>query len=687
MKICIPIFLLYLMCCIPLFSQEKKQLPEELLDAIYSQIAENNESENGDHSELYEDLLNFSQHPINLNQTNKEELEKLQFLTDRQIENILYYLYMQSPIETIYELRLVDGLYKQDIQNLLPFVYVGEAKKKTKKLKWKDVLKYGKQELLTRIDRGLETKEGYTFIPEEELSENPNKRYIGNPYYYSLKYRFRYSTRVLFGFTVEKDAGEQFWGTYQKGFDFYSVHLQLNDIGKFKTIVAGDFSASFGQGLVLNTNYGFGKSSMVTNVGTKINGLRKYSSTNEYNFLRGVGNTIKLGKIELSTFYSNKMIDGDTINGSFSSIKIDGLHRTANDLSKKNTVNIQVFGSHIAYQLKQFLVGSTLIHTFLNHSLTPKSYPYNYYYFSGTKQTAGSLDYKFRWRRLFLFGETAITDKPAIASINGLSISPISSLDLLILHRYYSPKYDVIFANAFGESSRNSNEEGLYLGVEAHLFENWKFAAYADSYRFPWLKFGIDKPSTGYDFLFQTDYTPTDAIKMYARFRFEEKEDNLTNDSLKTPTVSNYNRSSLRYVLQYDFSEQLLLKNTLESTYSQKADENPTWGFLISQDLSFSFAKIPLSIDLRYEFFDAENYENRIYSYEKDVLYAFSIPALYGKGNRWYLNFKYSPLENLSLYFKIGQTTYFNKYTIGSGLEEIEGNQKTDGRILIKWKW
>ncbi len=476
-------------------------------------------------------------------------------------------------------------------------------------------------------------------------------------------------------------------GRLQQRLRFLFGYVQLNDFGKFKTLVVGDFSASFGQGLVMSTTFGFGKSSLVLNLEAQREGLYKYSSTNEANFFRGIGSTVKFGKIELTGFYSNRKIDGDTLGDSFSSIKTDGLHRTINDLSKKNTVNMQVIGTHVSMRFEKVKVGITLTNLQLNKTLSPTPYPYNYYYFSGKQQTAGSIDYKIRWRKFAFFGETAITNKFAPATINSLGFNPSSTVSLVLLQRYYSPTYDVLFANAFGESSRNNNEEGLYLGTEIHPYKSWKISAYADCFHFPWLKYGTDKPSVGYDLLIQADYSPKEETRMYARFKFKQKESNITNDSTITPFISNYNRGSLRYVLQYLISDKLKLQNTLEGTYSQKASDNPTYGILLAQDLSYSCTKLPLSFNLRYEFFDALNYENRIYMYDKDILYAFSIPALYGKGSRYYLNINYKLGKALSLYLKIGQTTYIHKEIIGSGLEEIDGNRKTDVRVLLKWRF
>ncbi len=657
-----------------LCSQEEKQLSAELIENISSQIIENDGGSTNNTTYLYENLLLLLQNPINLNQCNKEDLEKIPFLSDRQIENLLYYTYKNFPLESEFEIQLVEGFYKQDVRNLLPFIYIGEASQKEKKITTKDLLKYRKQELITRTDRCLEKKEGYT------------EGYLGSPYYLYLKYRYQYKKRILIGVTTEKDAGEQIWGDVQKRFDFYSAHLQLNDFGKMKTLAIGDFNASFGQGLVLNTNYGLGKSALVTNSGTRNSGLRKYSSTNEYNFLRGIGSTIKLRKIEFTAFYSNKMIDGDTINNKLSSIKKDGLHRTASDLSKKNTINIEIIGSNFSYQSNMYHIGGTFIQTKLNYKLSPKPYPYNYYYFSTNKQTVGSIDYKFRWHNMFFTGETAMTDNIGFATINTISFNPISSIELLLLQRYYAPSYDVLMSNSFGESSRVNNEEGFYLGITAQTSPNWKLSTYADCYRFPWLKFGVDKPSIGWDMLLMAEYNPSDFINMYCRFRHKEKEKNTTSNFVMA-TVDKLNKNSFRYVLIQNISKQIQLKTLLESNYVQEGDKNPTWGLLLQQDCSFSLRSIALSFNIRYEFFDAENYENRIYSYEKDVLYAFSIPALCGKGSRYYLNIKYKATEKLSFYFKIAQTSFMNKDIIGSGLEKIDGNKKTDIRVLVKWKW
>jgi len=144
---------------------------------------------------------------------------------------------------------------------------------------------------------------------------------------------------------------------------------------------------------------------------------------------------------------------------------------------------------------------------------------------------------------------------------------------------------------------------------------------------------------------------------------------------------------SMRYSLSYNIGK-FSFKNIIEGNLVRKADAPWTYGAIASQDVSYDFKTIPLKVDFRYQFFDALKYENRLYSYEKDVLYAFSIPMYFGLGNRYYLNFQYEMNKRLSLWFKIAQTVYADdREAVSSGNETITGNRKTDARFLLKWEF
>jgi hypothetical protein len=669
-------------------AQDGVALTEQTIAGIFEEYTAEN-GETIDYDTFFDELMDCSRNPINLNHTTQEELEKLFFLSDIQVENILAYVYLYGSLQTIYELQLIEGLDMTDIRRMIPFVTIGKGDVTHNRMYTYDILKHGKNELYFRLDKGLETKEGYQFSPEETQNDpqTNSSGYVGNQLYSSIKYRFHYKDRIQAGITAEKDAGEQFWGPVHKGYDFYSCYAQFNHFGKFKTIVVGDYRANFGQGLVLHPEFSLGKSSFVLNVTPRSTGLQKSSSTNESAYFRGGGATFQVGNFDLSAFYSNKMIDADTVHGTFKSILKAGYHRTLDELSKKHTVNQQILGGNATFTRMNLQAGVTLVHTLFDKRLEPDRSTYNYFYLSGNQQTTGGLFYRLRWNKFNLFGETAMTGNGALATLNGCFFNPVPQVSLVILHRYYSPEYDTFYATSFSETSRLNNETGLYIGAEVRPFSKWKFAAYADSYRFPWPKYGIDAPSWGKDYMLQADFTTNKDMAMYWRFRFEEKQSNLSNSGAIMPVVVPVRKTSMRYNLTYvvgNFS----FKNILESNMFRRATAGWTYGAIASQDISIDFRKIPLKLNVRCQFFDAVNYDNRFYPYERDVLYAFSIPMYYGKGSRYYLNLRYDLNNHVSCWFKIARTVYANdRESIGNGNETISGNSKTDMRFLFKWEF
>jgi len=332
-------------------------------------------------------------------------------------------------------------------------------------------------------------------------------------------------------------------------------------------------------------------------------------------------------------------------------------------------------------------IGVTMVHTVLDNKLEPDKSVYNYFYFSGSEQTTVGVFYRYRWKKLNLFGETAMTGNGAMATINGCFFNPVSQVNLVLLQRYYSPEYDTFYASSFSETSLVNDEAGLYLGVEVRPFKKWKFAGYIDSYRFPWPKYDIDEPSIGKDYLFQADFTPKRNLAMYWRFRFEEKQSNQSDSSAITAVVVPIPKTSLRYNLTYSYGK-FSFKNVIEGNLSRQGGAEWTYGVMASQDISYNFQPFPLKVDFSYLYFDAVNYANRIYSYEKDVLYAFSIPMKYGLGSRFYVNLKYDLTKHFSIWYKFAQTVYADgRETVSSGNETILGNRKTDMRLLVRWEF
>lgn len=657
------------------------------LEDLIESIAESSDVEI-DYSSLYEDLNFFLLSPLNLNTANSEDLEKLKILNVFQINSLLDYIKKNGEMISIYELQLVHGFSDKEIQQILPFVTLSEMKIDDH-FKFKNALKYGNHQVFLRAQRVLEEQEGFSSISDSALLASPNSRYLGNEYRYYTKYKYNYKNKIYWGFTAEKDPGEEFFkGTNSNGFDFYSAHLQVNNIGIIKTITLGDYQAKFGQGLVLWSDMGLSKTSYVLNIRKKGQGLKKYSSTNENVFMRGAGTTIAIKNFDVSVFYSNKKIDANIMDStdneiaSVSSFQNTGYHSVPSEIADKDAISEQIIGGNISFNHSRFKIGLTAVNYQYGSDLLKDTTPENQFKFQGDENSNISIDYQFGFWDFSLFGEEAYSANGGKSFLNGMLVNLAPQISLSAMHRYYDKKYQANYANAFAEASGNNNESGLYFGVEIHPIKHWQISAYFDTYQFPWIKSGVDAPSNGTEWFAQLDYNPTRTLSMYLKLKNEEKQVNKSSDT-GIDEINSQKTFKIRYHVNYRINENLSLKNRVETSTFKERDYS-SYGYLIYQDIFYDFKKIPLSLNIRYAIFDTDSYDSRIYAYESDILYAFSIPAYYSKGTRMYLNLKYTLADFMDIWVKYSQTYYSDKDEISSGLTQINGNTKSEIKVQLR---
>jgi len=599
-------------------------LDDIILD-IYNATSEFSEV---DYEQLQSDLLALHDAPIDLNHTSDEELSQLYFLSPRQIDDILLYA-DKHPFESLYELRLIPSLADYEIRDLLPFVKIANSQQPiansyNNKMYAREVFAHAKHEIITRIDaRNIESFSGT------------------DPVYIQTRYRFDYQRRVTFGAQLRRPAG----GTAQ---DLqYGAYIQLRDIGHLHTLVAGNYQAAFGQGLVFAPVFHAGKSMYVSSVGQTREGLRYYSSVDGEG-LHGLGATFRWNwnqstRLDVSALYSMTH---------------------AND-----TVWRHILGANLTLRHKRLEVQLTAAQTLWSDSIHPyNNAAYNRHYFRGSHQTVLGASFRYNHGWFDLFGELATAENykrfaetsnvqttsnelnsPAwgFATIVGSRFYPTDGVSLIALYRYYSPYFDNTLGYAFSETSRINDENGGYLGFDITRLRNWRFTGYADLFYFSGIKYGIPTaPSFGYDAMFETQYhqSPITNHQYWLSLRLRAR---------KKGNTSTY---SARF--QFDIAHNAWsFRTTADANYAE------SYGVSLAQDIAYDFTPYtlhhtPLSLRLRLQAFDARNWNNRIYLYEHDVLYAFSIPATYGLGGRMYLCLKWQAHPKLALYFRFSETLY-----------------------------
>ena len=110
--------------------------------SVIEDLAEQFMSIGEQNTELYlEELSDYVSNPLNINEATKEDLNIFPFLSDKLVENILYYLYKYGPMLTDKELMMVEGMDRSTSQLLKTFVVVKPPQQKVNKLKIKNILK------------------------------------------------------------------------------------------------------------------------------------------------------------------------------------------------------------------------------------------------------------------------------------------------------------------------------------------------------------------------------------------------------------------------------------------------------------------------------------------------------------------------------------------------------------------
>jgi len=644
--------------------------------------ADQNETE--DDSYLQE-LDQFRRNPVNLNTADADELKQLRIITDLQIENLISYRKIFGRLINIYELQAVPAWDVNTILKLLPFVTIAipvSFKEETGKR-----FRNGDHSLLFRVSQILEKSDGFD-------RSTSGTKYLGSPQKVLFRYRYNYKNLLQYGLTGDKDAGEQFFkGGQNKGFDFYSFHFFARKIGIIKSLALGDFTVNMGQGLIQWQGLAFKKSSDVMGIKRQSAVLRPYTSAGEFYFHRGAGITIEKGKIEATAFVSIRKLSAnfvaDTVNNEdfISSFLTSGYHRTTSENEDRNNLTQTVFGGNVIYHSNRWHIGINGIYYNFSLPVQKRDEPYNLYAISGKNWSNFSIDYSYTFKNLHVFGEAAADKNFNKAFINGLLISVDPRVDISFVQRTINAGYQSINGNAFTENTYPTNETGFYTGITIRPTSAWRLDAYGDVYKFPWLKYLVDAPSSGRDFLAQLTYTPNKQLEIYTKYRVETKQSNQPDNSTTTNYLVTIPRQNWRMQVSYKLNQAIALRNRVELLWYDNNGMNKENGFLDFFDFVYRPLLKPFSGIIRLQYFETDGYNSRIYAYENDVLYSYSIPAFFDKGFRYYFTLNYDISKKMSLWLRWAQTIYSDQNSIGSGLDEISGNHKSEIKVQARWLW
>lgn len=704
MRQIIPFFAAFLLS-INLWAQPETPPPSktEAVDNGTQFLIENLVEDSGDESfdfdTQFEYLEHYQNNPLDLNTATEQELTDFGLLSAIQIQSLLLYRERYGQIYSLYELQGVPTFDVRTIIRLSPYIAVS-ATKTEEKFNLGKSLKYSRHQIFARYQRLLEQQRGFRPLAPGETGT----RFLGSPDKLYFRYRMTYKDRMSLGVTMENDAGEEFFtGSNPQGFDYYSAHLYFKNLSKnVHSVALGDYQVFFGQGLTIWGGFGIRKGAQVLNIKRISLPIRPYTSVNEALFMRGAAahfQFLKENRLEATVFGSFRERDAnlqapvDTLDldenlpTNISSLQTIGFHRTPNEIADENAIGMITTGARLRYKSNSWHLAGNMVYTYLTNPLVrSNSALYQRYQFSGRESVNASLDYSLRYRNLQFFGETAINERLGVATLNGLIAELDPRVSVALLHRYYDRSYNTLHGNAFGEGTQVNNESGFYAGLEARLGKGVRFSTYFDVFQFPWLRFQTDAPTGGYEVFSKLDYAPNYRLSGYLQYRFERRGRNMRENTSKIDQVINHDRQNLRLHFSYNVSSQLGLRSRIElSTYQ---DNSFRTGLMVYQDLVITPRILPnFKAQIRLAFFETPDFDTRIFVYENDVLYAFSVVPYFGQGLRYYFNLSYKINKTFSVWLRFAQTYFTDRDKISSGLLEIDGSTRSDIKIQIRAKF
>ncbi|MBL7829281.1 MAG: helix-hairpin-helix domain-containing protein, partial [Saprospiraceae bacterium] len=599
------------------FAQNEEQGSSELLENFFR---DNEFASESDAQLFLEALDQWRDKPLDLNRATREELLSMHMVNEIQVEEFLKYRDQFGPLLNELELQAIPNWDVSDIRRLMPFVRIN-AGLDARNVRLRKGLVSGENELLMRWGRPN---------PPNYSSFGVNKDVEGGPNAIAVRYRHTFDGRLRFGFTAENDPGEAFFNkSNPHGFDFYSAHLFAQNVNKrVKALALGDFSARFGQGLLLQTGFSPGKSAETVSIARGGRKLNAYAAFGETFFFRGGGATVALNKqLEFTALYSNRRRDGnirDTADPDqefadliFTSLQTSGYHRDSNEIADEKALREQVGGMSLTYLGRQGQISVNALHIAYDKPWSPDLAAYRRYAFQGKNLTGFSADYQWRKRNFLGFGEFARSDNGGMATINGLLLSAHRNVTFSAIQRTLAKDYQSIYAAPFAEVSGAANETGLFFGTDIRWTRRWQLNFYADAWKHPWMRFGVGGPSRGREYLARVQWQKGKNFSVYVLYQSETKEKDSDVEGI-TGLLEN-RRDRFRVHLVNKVNRTLELRSRMEWSIYKVETQKPTYGYLAYEEAVVKPLGSPVSGVLRYTVFDTRNYDGRIYAYENDL--------------------------------------------------------------------
>jgi hypothetical protein len=587
-----------------------------------------------DPAALLEELSELKESPVSINSGDEKEISRLFFLTEFQVMVLADHIRKNGSVVTLFELALLPAFDRGTVMLMAPYITLDPPVDPGDQ-------GYGR----TTVTLTVSTR----FRKDESDTEGIRSL---------LKVRHE-RDRIDFGLTAENDPGERFTFRDSPGSDFLSGHLVFRGKKIIEQVIIGDYSLRVGEGVVLNSSRWMGSWLSSPSFMSGRTSAVPYSSSEENDFFRGI--CITFGNINRGAliFASSNMIDArplheeDSTAIAVSNLVRGGLHITESQLAARNSLTETAAGLRLNMGADRIRGGVTATSTWFSLPFRPdRSKPESIHAFEGDRLLNLAADFRAGTGPVLLFAEAGLSLPGSWAATAGVRAKPSGRVTFNLLGRHFSPAYYAFHAGAFKAGSGAGNETGMAASLHLEAARNLFVTAAADHYRIPWPRYRSSSPSFGSRIELKGEYLPRDDITLRLSYTSSSREYDAASETGSARSVK-HTRQQVAFVLNCAPAAGLRLTTRASASLITPSEEK---GYLLCQDISYSFTVLPLRLWFRYLLCSTEGWDSRLYAWENDLLSSFSVPALYGESSRSFIMISWKPAGKIEARLKYAFT-------------------------------
>lgn len=638
-------------------------------------------------AELLELWQHWAEAPLNVNASTADELHRLPGLTLRQALHIVSYRGTHGPFGHIDSLVQVPTVSPETLLLVRPFAHVPANEPVTTDVPaWWRADWQGR--MLLRTGRRIERARGYT--GETQVP------YLGSPYRSVARVR-AWNPHLDVGLTADKRPGEPLlWDPERRqyGADHLIGYVHLRNRGRIRQVVAGSYQAAFGQGLALWTGPRFSSAyappSTLTRQGS---GIRPYRGTSPHTYFRGAGASVRVTRsLEATAFASHRRRDAtlDTLHHSEAvvarSLRTSSLRRTDTERQYRRLLSATHVGGHMQWRHRRLHIGVLGLYARFGHPIVPPARPDTRYAFAGRWTTHWGLAAQYStMRNVVLFGETARTGPRGAATVLGVH-APVGRAGSVGLrghaaNRFYDP---LDLGGLDGRSVAGERGITARLALPVHAYWTLYGTVQQTYVRVP--QFRTTRPVVATRTAASVHYMPSRHfdLRVQGQWRTGDIRESVTHPYGPTvPVHGRRTQHNLRLHMQYAATPDLRFSVRTAATRVQLSDQSET-GTLLWVETDYAPHR-RISTNTRWTLFDTEGFESRLFAYEPDLQYGFSIPALFDQGQRAHALVRLNVSRALRVETRYSVSAFTTRDVIGQGRDTINSHRVRDWRVQLRW--